>query len=170
MLNMSGLRYNDLVSPTLSPDEYLKLYKDELVIKNNFERYTPKLKILEKIKKQLREKNQKLKIVALGAEWCPDCSKNVPHIIKILKIIDSDDLSLEILYGIIMNALHKPGEVVWHKKRSPPEAVDPKFGLKAIPTFYFFNKTDDFIGKIVENPKWRSTLEEDMLKILEKKL
>jgi len=69
MLNMSGLRYNDLVSPTLSPDEYLKLYKDELVIKNNFERYTPKLKILEKIKKQLREKNQKLKMWYLSRAY-----------------------------------------------------------------------------------------------------
>jgi len=167
---MSKLKYNDLISPTLSPDDYFELYKDKQVIKSNFESYTPKLEILDKIKKILKEKDQKLMIIALGADWCPDCTSNLPNMIKIIKTIDSDDVTLQILYGIMVNALHKPGEVVWHKKRSPPEAIDPKFGLKAIPTFYFFNKTGDLIGLIVEHPKWHSTLEEDMLEILEKKM
>lgn len=67
---MSELKYDDLISPTFSPDDYLELYKDKLVIKSNFESYTPKLEILEKIKNILKAKNQKLQIVALGADWC----------------------------------------------------------------------------------------------------
>ena len=167
---MSELKYNDLISPTHSPEEYLKLYKDKPIINENFENYEPKLEIIQRIKDILKEKNKTLKIVALGADWCPDCSRNVPHMIKIVKIINSDDVNVQILYGIMVNALHKPGEVIWHKKRSPPEAVDPKFGLKAIPTFYFFNRNGDLIGVIVEHPKWTSTLEEDMLEILKNKL
>jgi len=167
---MSELKYKDLISPTLSPEEYLKLYKDKPALISNFESYIPMPESLEKIKKILKEKNQTLKIVALGADWCPDCTNNVPYMIKIIKTIDFDEVTLQILYGIMVNALHKPGDVIWHKKFSPPEAIDPKFGLKAIPTFYFFNKTGDLIVIIVEHPKWHSTLEEDMLEILEKKM
>ncbi len=112
MLYMRELKYNDLISPTLSPDDYFELYKAKLVIKSNFESYTPKLKILDKIKKILKEKDQKLKIIALGADWCPDCSMNVPHMMKIIKTLNSEDVTLQILYGIMVNALHKPGEVI----------------------------------------------------------
>jgi hypothetical protein len=108
--------------------------------------------------------------VALGADWCPDCSVNVPKMIKIVKSIDISKIELEILYGVMVNALHKPGETIWHKKRSPPEAVDPKFDLSKIPTFYFFDANGNYLGVIVENPKYGSTLEEDTLEILEKNL
>jgi thiol-disulfide isomerase/thioredoxin len=152
----------------MSPDDYLKDYGDK--IEYIYKTYEPKVDTLEKIKDLLEKKNEKLKIVALGADWCPDCNRNVPRMIKNFKIIKSNNIDLRILYGVIVNALHKPGETIWHKKRSPPEAVDPKFDLKKIPTFYFFNGSDDLIGVIVENPKWESTLEEDLLEILENKL
>ncbi|MFW9819248.1 MAG: hypothetical protein ACFFE5_06520, partial [Candidatus Thorarchaeota archaeon] len=46
----------------------------------------------------------------------------------------------------------------------------PKFDLRAIPTFYFFNNSGEYIGVIVENPEYNSTLEEDLLKILKRYL
>jgi hypothetical protein len=88
--------------------------------------------------------------------------------IKIIKNFKIGEASLDILYGIMVNALHKPGDTIWHKQRSPPEATDPKFDLKAIPTFYIFNNAGEHIGVIVEHPKWTSTLEGDILEILEK--
>ena len=168
MNTKSELKWKDLVSSTMTPDDYLIEYSDK--IEHNYKTYEPKGKILEKIKKILIDKNEKLKIVALGADWCPDCNKNMPHMIKILKLMNSNDVDLKILYGIMVNALHKdrPNEPIWHKKRSPPEAINPKFDLKKIPTFYFFKANDNLIGTIVENPK--STLEEDVLEILEKSL
>jgi len=166
MKSQMNLKWNDLVSPTMTPDEYLKTYGDKVAY--NYETYEPKSTILEKIKNYLRNKNEKLKIVALGADWCPDCSRNVPRMIKIVKLIKSKDISLDILYGIMVNALHKPGETIWHKKRSPPEAIDPKFELKAIPTFYFFNANGNFLDVIVEHPK--ASIEEDTLEILEKNM
>jgi len=166
MKSQMNLKWNDLVSPTMTPDEYLKTYGDKVAY--NYETYEPKSTILEKIKNYLRNKNEKLKIVALGADWCPDCSENVPRMIKIVKLIKSRDISFDILYGIMVNALHKPGETIWHKKRSPPEAIDPKFELKAIPTFYFFNANGNFLDVIVEHPK--ASIEEDTLEILEKNM
>ncbi|MFX1501540.1 MAG: thioredoxin family protein [Promethearchaeota archaeon] len=159
---------SDLISPTMTPDEYLKLFQDKTG--NHFEKYEPKAGVLDEIKELLRNKKEKLNIVALGAEWCPDCSRNVPRIIKIIKNFDTQEVELKILYGIMKNALHKPGETIWHKKRSPPEATDPKFDLKAIPTFYFFNNAGEYLDVIVENPDYHSTLEEDILAILKRRL
>ncbi len=165
---ISDLRLNDLISPTMTPDEYLKIYRDKII--NVYESYEPKSSVIGKIKEILTNKQEKLKIVALGADWCPDCSKNIPRMIKLIKDFKVEKFSLNILYGIMVNALHKPGEIIWHKKRSPPEATDPKFDLKAIPTFYFFNNAGEHIGVIVEHPKWKSTLEEEILEILERNL
>jgi hypothetical protein len=164
----SNLKLSDLISPTMTPDEYLKLFRDK--IRYQFEKYQPKSDILDQIKEFLKNKKEKLNIVALGADWCPDCSKNVPRMIKIIRNFDTQEVELKILYGIMVNALHKPGETIWHKKRSPPEATDPKFNLKAIPTFYFFNKSGEYLDVIVENPEYHSTLEEDVLNILKRRL
>ncbi len=168
MNSIKHLKWSDLISPTMTPDEYFKIYKEK--ISKVYESYEPKSEIIEKIKQFLKSKQEKLKIVVLGADWCPDCSKHIPRMIKLIKNINTKDVTLKILYGIMVNALHKPEETIWHKKRSPPEATDPKFELKAIPTFYFFNKNGEYIGVIVENPKLTSTLEEDILEILEKKI
>ena len=164
----SELKWHDLVSPTMNADDYLREFHDKIDL--NYKTYEPKADILEKIKNILKNKNEKLKIVALGADWCPDCNRNVPRMIKIVRMMETSDFDLKILYGIMVNALHKPGDTIWHKKSSPPEAIDPKFDLKKIPTFYFFKDDNDLIGIIVENPKWESTLEEDLLEILENKL
>ncbi|MFW9782720.1 MAG: thioredoxin family protein [Candidatus Heimdallarchaeota archaeon] len=165
MNEISELKWNDLVSPTMTPDDYLKGYHEKIDL--NYRTYIPKENVLEKIEKILKKKNEKLKIVALGADWCPDCNRNVPRIIKIIKTMKSEDIDLRILYGIMLDGLHKEGLKIWHKTRSPPEALDPKFDLKKIPTFYFFKENNDLLGIIVENPKWESTLEEDILEILE---
>lgn len=162
-----SLKWSDIVSPTLSPDEYLKT--DDKV-RFNFESYKPKVDILEKIKSLLINKNQKLKIVALGADWCPDCSINVPKMIKIQKSMNTTNIVLQILYGIMVDGFHKSGQKIWHKTRSPPEALDPKFNLEKIPTFFIFNKEGEYLGAIIENPKLGSTLEEDTLEIIEENL
>jgi hypothetical protein len=168
MKSKLDLKWSDLVSPAMTPEEYLKIYGAK--IKKVYETYEPKSNILDSIKDFLKKKKEKLKIVALGADWCPDCSRNVPRMIKIVKIMETQDVDLKILYGIMVNALHKPGEAIWHEKRSPPEATDPKFDLRAIPTFYFFNEAGEYIGVIVENPEYSSTLEEDILRIIERNM
>ncbi|MFW9969829.1 MAG: thioredoxin family protein [Candidatus Odinarchaeota archaeon] len=168
MTMQKNLKWDDIVSPTLNPEEYLELYGNK--VKKVYESYEPKSDVLSKIKELLKSKKEKLRIVVLGADWCPDCSRNIPSMIKIKYKIKTEDFELKILYGIMKNALNNSEDTIWHKKRSPPEATDPKFDLKAIPTFYFFNKSGEYLGVIVENPEHKSTLEEDILKILKANL
>ncbi|MFX0012417.1 MAG: thioredoxin family protein [Candidatus Hermodarchaeota archaeon] len=160
------LTWNDLKSPTMAPDDYLVEFGDK--IKYNYKVYEPKEEVIEGIKNFLKSKNEQLKIIAFGADWCPDCHKNVPRMIKLIKQMKSKDVELRILYGIKIDPLRKPGETSWHKTKSPPEAVNPKFNLIAIPTFYFFNKTGKYLGQIVEHPK--ETIEDDTLEIIKKHL
>ncbi len=161
----SDLSWEDIISPTMTPEAYMNKFWDK--IKLNYETYEPKTEILEQITNFLTSRKEKLRIAVLGAEWCPDCNRNLPRMIKIIRTLKNLDFDFKILYGIMVNALHKPGEPLWHKTRSPPEVIDPKFDLKAIPTFYFFNSSRNLLGVIVENPKTQSTLEEDLLAILQ---
>jgi len=103
----------------------------------------------------------------MGAEWCHDSSEQIPSMIKIIKEINSENIDMRVLYGIKVNLLRKKGEIIWDKKNSPPEAIDPKFDLVAIPTFYFFIE-DEFVGWIVEHPKIFSPLERDFCNIIKK--
>ena len=158
------LTWKDNVSPTMTAEEYMEQFGDKIEL--NYKTYEPKKEILEELAQLLMSKNESLKILVLGAEWCPDCNKNVPRMIKIIRNIKNVKIEFKILYGIMINALHKPDEPIWHKTRSPPEAVDPKFELRAIPTFYLFDSSGALLDVIIENPKHNFTLEEEMLDII----
>ena len=161
------LTWSDIKSETMSIDEYLKIFKDKFEIIKNYENYNPKAKHLKHIKEVITDKQIKLKILAMGAKWCRDCAEQVPHMIKIIKELGAEYIDMRILYGIKVNAFRKEGEILWDKRHSSPEAVDPKFELNAIPTFFIFNN-DEILGLIVEHPKRFSTLERDLCTILRK--
>jgi thioredoxin-related protein len=148
----------------MTAEEYMEQFGDKIEL--NYKTYEPKKEILEELTQILTSKNESLKILVLGADWCPDCNKNVPRMIKIIRNIKNVKIEFKILYGIMKNALHKKHESLWHKTRSPPEAVDPKFDLRAIPTFYLFDSSGNLLDAIIENPKNNSTLEEEMLSII----
>jgi len=168
MVDLKNLRWSDLKSPTIGPDEYLEKIKDKTYLIKNYENYSPKSKIVNAIKEFVLNNQEKLKILAIGADWCPDSSRNVPGIVKLIKEMKNIDIELHILYGVKSDYSKKNKNSVWDEENSPPEATDPKFGLKNLPTFYFFNKKGNYLGRIVENPKKFSTLEEDLLNILKR--
>ena len=167
---LKDLEWTEIKSETIGPDKYLEKYGYKPLITKNFEKYIPDSEIIEKIKEQLEEKGKILKILIIGAEWCADCSQNVPKGVRIVKEIDSKNIEMHILYGVKTNAFRKEGELYWHPKHSPPEAVNPKFDLQKIPIFYFFNGEGKYLGRVVEKPREGSTLEKDMLTIIEKRL
>ncbi len=167
MSELENLKWSDIKSQTMTIKEYLETLENKHGTYENYGNYIPKAEIIEKIKKKLFSIENNLKILAIGASWCPDCSKNVPRMIKILEKISLDKIHLEILYGVMVNALRKRGDPYWHKTRSPPEAMNPKFNLEKIPTFFFF-LDDKYIGRVVERPIKFPTLEEEILHIIEK--
>ena len=161
------LKWSDIKSEAMSMDEYLKEFEDREDIINNYENYIPKSKHLTHIEVFMEEIPGSLGIFVMGAVWCPDSTEQIPDMIKILKELNSDNIEMRILYGIKMNLPRKNGEILWDKNTSPLEAVDPKFDLVAIPTFYFFID-DEYVGRIVEHPKKFSTLERDFCNIIKK--
>ncbi len=169
MNEINNLSWTDLISHTMIPSEYLEKFNVKKNIINNYKNYAPKSKIVAKIRNILLEKKLKLKVLAIGAEWCPDCAINVPRMIKIIEALDNSEVTLDVLYGVKVNALRKKGDLYWHKRHSPPEALNPKFDLQAIPTFYFFDNSGKFFGRIVEKPKKFPTLEEEIFNILKSK-
>jgi hypothetical protein len=60
--------------------------------------------------------------------------------------------------------------IAWNAKKSPQEAVNPKFDLLKIPTIYIFNREGKYFNRIIENPREGSTLEEDIAFYLENEL
>jgi thiol-disulfide isomerase/thioredoxin len=161
------LNWSDIKSKTMSINDYLNNFKEKTEIIENFEYYNPKTKHLKHIKEFIAEKQKKLRILAIGADWCHDCAEQIPHMIKIVRELGTDYLEMTILYGVKVNAFRKKGEILWDKRHSPPEAVDPKFNLTAIPTFYVF-KNNEEKGRIIEHPKKFSTLERDLCNIIRK--
>jgi thiol-disulfide isomerase/thioredoxin len=149
----------------MSMDEYLKKFEQKTDIIMNYKIYKPKSKHLNHIQNLLEQNDQEIKILAIGAEWCHDCAEQVPSMIKVVKRMDSNNIEMRILYGIKVNAFRKKGDILWDKRHSPPEAIDPKFDLNVIPTFYFF-KNGELIGRIVEHPKFYSSLERDFCNII----
>ena len=94
MKKITNLKWSDLVLSSMSPDEYLKKYSDK--IEFNYKTYEPKPEVLSKITELLKYKEEKLNSVALSADWCSDCSRNIPQIIKIVKILNNKNLDLKI--------------------------------------------------------------------------
>ena len=163
------LIWSDLKSKTMSINDYKKKFFDKKrELFQNYEDYGPKKETIEKIKELLSKTEKNAKILAIGAEWCPDCSQNIPRMVKIIENFENANIDFQILYGVKVNAFKKKGESLWHKRKSPPEATSPKFNLMAIPTFFLFIN-DKYKGRIVEKPKEFSTLEEELLNILQKK-
>jgi thiol-disulfide isomerase/thioredoxin len=167
MNNLSDLTLSDIESDTLSPRDYLEKFSNKTEIVRNHEDYVPQKNILNQLEGLLTEKQEELNIFVMGASWCEDCTKHVPELIKIVETLDSQFVKAHILYGIKTNPLKKKEKYIWHEKHSPPEAMNPKFDLIAIPMFYLFNKQGKFLGRIEEEPKEDSTLEEDIYELLE---
>ncbi len=158
--------WTDIVSKTMNRDEYFTQFEDKPIIRENFENYAPKEHIMKEIKEILAFRGESLKILAIGAGWCKDCTANIPRLIKIADSLPSEKVELKLLYGIKVDPYRKPGDPTWSKTHSPPETFNPKFAVTKIPMIYFFNKSGIFLGKIIENPTKFPTIEEVLLSYL----
>ena len=119
--------------------------------------YSPKPKVLESIK---RLADQFL-VVAIGADWCKDCITNIP----VLDLIhETTGLPVYILGGAKTDPLNPNRQ--WAVPPSPPE-VDT-LNIKAIPTILIYTLDGREIGRIIENPSIKPTLEEELLCYMQK--
>lgn len=163
------LKWSDIKSKTMNTRDYLEFIQSKKSALKNHDDYQPKAEIIQKTQELLSKTAKYFRVLAIGAEWCGDCSKNVPRMVKIIEAINNPKMEFKILYGVMVNPLKKREGHTWHEKRSPPEAVNPKFDLKAIPTFFFFID-EVYVGRVIEEPQRFETFEEELLHALESNL
>jgi len=101
-------------------------------------------------------------IIAFSAEWCKDCAANIP---VLALISEATGLEVRIFGGLKKDPLSHT-----KKWRIPPSPAEVEmFNVDKIPLIILFDAEGKEIGKIVENPREKPTLEEELLKnILEK--
>ena len=121
--------------------------------------YIPRLDILDALKPYTKG----YIVVAIGADWCKDCVSNLP----VLDLIhEATGLPVYVLGGVKTDPLNPNRQ--WAVPPSPPE-VDI-LNIKAIPTILLYTPAGQEIGRIIENPSLKPTLEEELLCILETQL
>ena len=111
----------------------------------NSKTYTPDMALLEEIKPLIKPCYIK---VFMGS-WCEDSQREVPALLKLLKLTEFDISQLEII-------------AMTHDKDTP-ENYEADYEIEFIPTIMFF-KDGAELNRIVEYTQ--ETLEQDVLKIL----
>jgi thiol-disulfide isomerase/thioredoxin len=97
-------------------------------------------------------------LVVFSAQWCKDCATNIPVLALISEIAG---MNVRIFGGLKKDPLSRTRK--WRIPPSPPEVET--FRVDKIPTIIVISKEGKEIGRIVENPKLASTLEQEIYEI-----
>ncbi len=148
---------SEIRKETISVSQYLEGIKQPF--RENFlarkQTYQPKREAINQLKKFA----EKYTVVAFSAEWCKDCTANIP---VLALISEATGLEVRIFGGLMRDPLSHTGK--WRIPPSPPEVE--KFNVEKIPLIILFDKDSKEVGKIIENPRREPTLEEELLKIM----
>lgn len=123
-----------------------------------YEDYQLDFGIVEALRKLARD----VTIVVLSAGWCKDCKNAIPVLAHLEEEIDLDVR----VFGGIKTAPLDPKHK-WAIPPSPPEVEEWK--VKAIPWIEIFDKRGNRVGTIIEKPTVKTTLEAELLYVLENK-
>jgi len=148
MMNLEEIRRK-----TVPVDDYISSMNEPFREKflDRKENYQPNQEAIEKLKKEAN----KYTVVVFSADWCKDCAKNVP----VLWLI-SEFTGLEVrVFGHIKKDPLNP-KTKWRIPPSPPEVKT--FDVQKIPWVLIFDKRGEEIGKIIENPKYTGSIEEEL--------
>ena len=113
----------------------------------NYDQYQPDARLIEKIKEKT---GHDLRVDVYLGLWCSDSLNNVPPFIKIIDLIDNDDVTVAFF------------DVKREDKKGTPYFVE-ELKIERVPTFIFIRNGRE-IGRIIENPE--KNLVEDILAIL----
>jgi len=148
---------SEIRKETVSVSQYLEGIKHPFREKflTRKQTYQPKREAINQLKKFA----EKYTVVAFSAEWCKDCTANIP----VLAIIsETTGLEVRIFGGLMKDPLSRTGK--WRIPPLPPEVKT--FNVEKIPLIILFDKEGREVGKIVENPRREPTLEEELLEIM----
>jgi thiol-disulfide isomerase/thioredoxin len=156
---MNERDFHDMLHRAKPIEQYMRECSEDCKPKYDARRavYTLKPDILESIKAFVDQ----FIVVTISADWCKDCIANVPVLDLVHEVTG---LPVYILGGVKTDPLNPDRQ--WAVPPSPPE-VD-KLDIKAIPTILIYTKNGKEIGRIIENPSIKPSLEEELLYFLEK--
>jgi thiol-disulfide isomerase/thioredoxin len=108
---------------------------------------------------RLKKVADKYMVVAFSAEWCKDCAVNIP---ALGLISEATGLEVRIFSGLKKDPLSHTRK--WRIPPSPQEVET--FQVDKIPLIIVFDKEGKEIGRIIENPQEKPTLEEELIQII----
>ena len=151
-VNLSEIR-----KKTVSVSQYLENLKQPFREKflTRKQKYQPKQEAINQIKNLA----DKYVTVAFSAEWCKDCTANIP---VLALISETTGLEVRIFGGLKKDPLSHTRK--WRIPPSPPEVET--FHVDKIPLMLLFDKEGKEVGRIIENPRTEPSLEEELLKII----
>ena len=111
---------------------------------------------------QLRASAGNYVIIAFSAGWCKDCAVNIP----VLAVInEASGLEVRVFGGLKKDPLSQE-----HKWRIPPSPQEAEtFNVEKIPLIIVADREGREIGRIVENPAYQPTLEQELCEIIKPK-
>ncbi|MFX1562768.1 MAG: TlpA family protein disulfide reductase [Promethearchaeota archaeon] len=117
--------------------------------------YKPKMEVLKSLRKIAKD----FIAVVICSSWCKDCITHTP----VLEIIHKrTGLRVEVLGGVKTDPLNP--KRLWAVPPSPPEVDTLK--ITRIPTILVYSLDGKEVGRIIEHPQIKPTLEEELLYIM----
>ena len=98
-------------------------------------------------------------LVVFSAQWCKDCATNIP---VLALMSEATGINVRVFGGLKKDPLSQTHK--WRIPPSPPEVE--AFHVDKIPTIIVISKEGREIGRIVENPKFAPTLEQEICEII----
>tara|TARA_B100000795_G_C22789108_1_gene436055 strand:- start:1589 stop:2104 length:516 start_codon:yes stop_codon:yes gene_type:complete len=129
----------------IGKSDFLKGKHKDWFLKN-YEDYHPNQKIVQKIKKSIKN----VSIKAFIGSWCHDSKRELPRFYKIMELTAFDFTNNFQMIGITIG-------------KKTPNNLQKGYAVKHTPTFIFYRDGKE-IGRFVEYSK--KTIEKDLLRIL----
>ena len=110
-----------------------------------YESYSPDAAVMDGLKPLVKN----VEIILFMGTWCEDSHRDVPHLYKILDLLDFDESKLEVF--------------AMSEEKTTPQGYENDKDIRQVPTIIFYKEGEE-LGRIVEYSI--RTLEQDMLDIL----
>jgi thiol-disulfide isomerase/thioredoxin len=108
---------------------------------------------------QLRKAADRFLVIVFSAGWCKDCAEQIP---VLALLAEATGLEVRVFGSLKKDPLSHTSK--WRIPPSPPEVT--AFEVNAIPLMVVVDSSGNEIGRIVEKPKMKPTLEQELLEIV----
>ncbi len=152
-----NINLSEIKKKTVSVNQYIDNLKQPF--RNRFLKRKQTYQLEQETINQLKKFAEKIIIVIFSAEWCKDCTTNIPVLALISEVTG---LEVRIFGGLEKDSSNSKRK--WRIPPSPPEVET--FDVNKIPLMIVVNREGKEIGRIIANPKHTPTLEQELFDII----